>query len=100
MNINLNKDGSTAKIALEGRLDTNTAPELENTIGELDGITEIDFDFSDLVYISSAGLRVLLAAQKKMNAADGKMVIRNPNELITEVFEATGFDEILDIQNS
>ena len=100
MNINLNKDGSTAKIALEGRLDTNTAPELENTIGELDGIKEIDFDFADLVYISSAGLRVLLAAQKKMNAADGKMVIRNPNELITEVFEATGFDEILDIQNS
>ncbi len=100
MNINLNKEGSTAKIALEGRLDTNTAPELESTIGELDGIKEIDFDFSDLVYISSAGLRVLLAAQKKMNAADGKMVIRNPNELITEVFEATGFDEILDIQNS
>ncbi len=100
MNINLNKEGSTAKIALEGRLDTNTAPELESTIGELDGIKEIDFDFADLVYISSAGLRVLLAAQKKINAADGKMVIRNPNELITEVFEATGFDEILDIQNS
>ena len=100
MNINLNKEGSTAKIALEGRLDTNTAPELESTIGELDGVKEIGFDFADLVYISSAGLRVLLAAQKKINAADGKMVIRNPNELITEVFEATGFDEILDIQNS
>ncbi len=100
MNINLNKEGSTAKIALEGRLDTNTAPELENTISELDGIKEIDFDFTNLVYISSAGLRVLLAAQKKMNASDGKMVIYNPNELINEVFEATGFDEILDIQNS
>lgn len=100
MNINLNKEGSTAKIALVGRLDTNTAPDLDNTIGELDGIKEIDFDFTDLVYISSAGLRVLLAAQKKMNAMDGKMVIYNPNELINEVFEATGFDEILDIQHS
>ncbi len=100
MDIKLEKNGQTAKIALEGRLDTNTAPELESKLGELDGITELDFDFADLVYISSAGLRVLLAAQKKMNAADGKMVIRNPNELINEVFEATGFDEILDIQNS
>ena len=99
MNIKLDSIGSKIKIALEGRLDTNTAPELEKTIDGLDKVTELDFDFSNLVYISSAGLRVLLAAQKKMNASDGKMVVCNPNELISEVFEATGFDEILDIKN-
>ncbi len=100
MNIKLEQNNSSAKIILEGRLDTNTAPELENKLGELDGIKELCFDFTNLVYISSAGLRVLLAAQKKMNAADGSMTILNPNELINEVFEATGFDEILDIKNS
>ncbi len=100
MKINLKQNDSSVTIALEGRLDTNTAPELENKLGELDGINELCFDFSDLVYISSAGLRVLLAAQKKMNASDGSMTVLNPNELITEVFEATGFDEILDIKNA
>lgn len=100
MNIKLEQNGSVAKIALEGRLDTNTAPELESKLDELDGVNNLEFDFTDLVYISSAGLRVLLAAQKKMNAADGSMTILNPNELINEVFEATGFDEILNIKNS
>ena len=100
MNIKLDQNGSSVNIALEGRLDTNTAPELENKLSEIDGVKELCFDFSELVYISSAGLRVLLAAQKKMNTADGSMKVLNPNELITEVFEATGFDEILDIEKA
>ncbi len=91
------KDGKCA-IALDGRLDTTTAPELEKEL-ELDGISELILDFTKLRYISSAGLRVILSTQKKINAAQGKMTIKNPNEMIMEVFEATGFSEILTIEN-
>ena len=88
----------TLNIALEGRLDTTTAPQLENELKEsLDGIEELVIDLQDLVYISSAGLRVLLFAQKAMNA-QGKMVIRNVNEEIMEVFDITGFSDILTIE--
>ena len=87
----------TLRIALEGRLDTNTAPQLEAELKtSLSGITELELDFSGLEYISSAGLRVLLAAQKTMSR-QGKMTIRNVNETIMEVFEITGFVEILTI---
>ena len=87
----------TLRIALEGRLDTNTAPQLETELKtSLSGITELELDFSGLEYISSAGLRVLLAAQKTMSR-QGKMTIRNVNETIMEVFEITGFVEILTI---
>ena len=83
--------------ALEGRLDTNTAPQLEAELKtSLSGITELELDFSGLEYISSAGLRVLLAAQKAMNR-QGKLTIRNVNETIREVFEITGFVDILTI---
>jgi anti-sigma B factor antagonist len=91
------KDGKCV-IALDGRLDTTTAPELEKEL-ELDGISELVLDFTKLRYISSAGLRVILSTQKKINAAQGKMTIKNPNEMIMEVFEATGFSEILTIEN-
>ena len=80
-----------------GHLDTNTAPQLEAELKtSLSGITELELDFSGLEYISSAGLRVLLAAQKTMSR-QGKMTIRNVNETIMEVFEITGFVEILTI---
>ena len=85
-------------IKLEGRLDTVTSPELEKELGgSLDGIVELIWDFSDLEYISSAGLRVLLSAQKVMNK-QGTMRVTNVNESILEIFEITGFTEILEIE--
>ena len=98
MNIIKNKDGSKLTLALEGRLDTTTAPQLEAELkASMDGITELDLDFEKLEYLSSAGLRVLLAAQKVMNK-QGSMVIRHVNETIHEVFEVTGFIDILTIE--
>lgn len=97
MTITKTVENGTLRIALEGRLDTNTAPQLEAELKtSLSGITELELDFSGLEYISSAGLRVLLAAQKTMSR-QGKMTIRNVNETIMEVFEITGFVEILTI---
>ena len=98
MNIMKNKDGSKLTLALEGRLDTTTAPQLEGELKEaLDGVTALELDFQQLEYLSSAGLRVLLAAQKVMNK-QGSMVIRHVNETIHEVFEVTGFIDILTIE--
>lgn len=97
MTITKTAENGTLRIALEGRLDTNTAPQLEAELKtSLSGITELELDFSGLEYISSARLRVLLAAQKTMSR-QGKMTIRNVNETIMEVFEITGFVEILTI---
>ena len=97
MTITKTAENGTLRIALEGRLDTNTAPQLEAELKtSLSGITELELDFSGLEYISSAGLRVLLAAQKTMSR-QGTMTIRNVNETIMEVFEITGFVEILTI---
>lgn len=98
MNINKIVDGVTLQIALEGRLDTTTAPQLEAELKQsMDGITLLELDFGKLEYLSSAGLRVILAAQKTMNK-QGKMVIRHVNETIMEVFEVTGFIDILTIE--
>ena len=97
MTITKTAENGTLRIALEGRLDTNTAPQLEAELKtSLSGITELELDFSGLEYISSAGLRVLLAAQKAMSK-QGKMTIRHVNETIMEVFEITGFVDILSI---
>lgn len=97
MKINQQKDGSTLNLSLEGRLDTMTAPELEAVLNDqLTGITDLKFDFEKLEYISSAGLRVLLSAQKTMNA-QGSMSITNVAEAIKEVFDITGFSDILTI---
>lgn len=87
---------SELNIALQGRLDTVTAPQLEAEL-ELEGITALVLDFSALDYISSAGLRVLLAAQKTMNK-QGEMLLRGVNEDIMEVFDITGFSDILTIE--
>lgn len=98
MNINKEVKESTLAIALEGRLDTTTAPALEAELkSSISGITELIFDFADLEYVSSAGLRVLLSAQKVMNK-QGEMLIRNVCETIMEVFEVTGFSDILTIE--
>ena len=98
MNINKTTDGTTLRLALEGRLDTTTAPQLEAECKQsLDGVTLLEMDFEKLEYLSSAGLRVILAAQKTMNK-QGKMVIRHVNETIMEVFEVTGFIDILTIE--
>ncbi len=98
MNIIKTTEGTTLNLALEGRLDTTTAPQLEAELkGFMDGITELNMDFEKLEYLSSAGLRVILAAQKTMNK-QGKMVIRHVNETIREVFEVTGFIDILTIE--
>ena len=98
MNINIKKEASSALVSLEGRLDTSTAPELENSLKTVyDGITSLVFDFAKLEYVSSAGLRVLLAAQKTMNKV-GSMVLKNVDPSIIEIFEITGFIDILTIE--
>lgn len=85
-------------ITIAGRLDTTTAPKLENELKDsLDGVTELVLDFEKLEYVSSAGLRVLLSAQKVMNK-QGKMVIHNVCPDIMEVFDITGFSDILTIE--
>lgn len=98
MNIIRNHNGGILTIALEGRLDTTTAPELEQEIkSSLDGVTDLLMDFAELTYISSAGLRVLLSAQKKMSK-QGSMKVIHANEMVKEVFDVTGFSDILDIE--
>lgn len=98
MTIQQIKNEKALTVALEGRLDTMTAPELEQTLKTaLEGVEELTFDFEKLDYISSAGLRVLLAAQKTMNN-QGSMKVKNANEIILEIFEVTGFSDILTIE--
>ena len=98
MTINKEKNGSSLHIALIGRLDTSTSPDFEKELHDnLADVTELVLDFAALDYISSAGLRVLLSAQKQMNK-QGSMVIKNVNETINEVFDITGFIDILTIE--
>ena len=98
MTINKTQNGSSLTIALGGRLDTTTAPELEAVVKDsLDSVTELVFDMAELDYISSAGLRVLLGAQKTMNK-QGTMVVKNVNDDINEIFDVTGFVDILTIE--
>ena len=97
MKITKKKNGTALEIALEGRLDTTTAPELEKEIKEsLDGVTELTLDFGALEYISSAGLRVLLLAQRTLHGK-GKVKVTHCNEIVKEVFEVTGFADVLTI---
>ena len=98
MTINKTPNGSALTLAIEGRLETTTAPELEAVIkSELDGVTDLTLDFAKLDYISSAGLRVLLSAHKMM-AAQGSMKVVNANEIVNEIFSVTGFADILTIE--
>ena len=98
LNIKTTADGDTFVIRLEGRLDTTTAPELEKKLkSDLENVTDLVFDLDALDYISSAGLRVLLSAQKTMNKK-GSMVVRNSSEEVREIFDVTGFSDILTIE--
>ena len=98
MTIEKKLNGTEMTIALTGRMDTMTAPQLEAELKDcLNGVNSLRFDFSALDYLSSAGLRVLLAVQKRMNK-QGSMVIRHVNETIAEIFEVTGFSDILTIE--
>lgn len=98
MTIVKNANGTVLTLVLTGRLDTITSPKLEAELrASLPGVTELHLDFGGLEYLSSAGLRVLLGAQKVMNK-QGSMVVHNVNETIMEVFEITGFADILTIE--
>ena len=98
LNIEKKKEGSKLELVLAGRLDTTTAPALEKELkASLDGVDELVFDMASLEYISSAGLRVLLSAQKIMNK-QGTMKVLHVNETIMEIFEVTGFSDILAIE--
>ena len=98
MNIIKKQDGTALTIALEGRLDTVTSPELEAELkASLDGVTQLVFDFEKLSYISSAGLRILLSTQKVMSKAGGMKIVR-VNDVVSEIFEVTGFSEILTVE--
>ena len=99
MTITKQSSGGSLTLALEGRLDTGTAPQLEAVLNaSLGGVTELTLDMARLQYVSSAGLRVVLAAQKQMNR-QGHMTVRHVCADIMEVFEMTGFVDILDIEN-
>ena len=98
MNVNKIKDAGKLTAVIEGRVDTTTAPELEKSLKEdMEGCTELVLDFKDVEYISSAGLRVLLSAQKIMSK-QGEMTLINVNSDIMEIFEVTGFSDILTIK--
>ena len=98
MNINIEKENGATIIKIEGRLDTTTAPELEKAInGEGDALKNLVLDFKGIDYISSAGLRVILTAQKKMNV-QGHMELINVSEAVMDIFEMTGFADILEIK--
>lgn len=98
MTITKHKEGKKLTITIEGRLDTTTAPELEAELNtSLEGVTELVLDMEKLIYLSSAGLRVVLAAQKRMNK-QGHMTVAHVCADIMEVFEITGFVDILDIK--
>ena len=98
MNINTTQDGTTLDVAIVGRLDTTTAPQVEEELsGKLDNITELVLDCTDLEYISSAGLRVFLGLHKLMTGK-GSMKVTHVNDTVMEIFQVTGFDGILNIE--
>ena len=96
MDIDKKLNDGVLTLAVSGRLDTNTSPELEAEV-KTDGVKEVIFDFAGLEYISSAGLRVLMGAQKAMMANGGKVKILNPNAMVRGVFDMTGLSGIFEI---
>ncbi|MBQ3281212.1 MAG: STAS domain-containing protein [Eubacterium sp.] len=98
MEINKKKEGKDLTVEVSGRVDTVTAPEFEQSVmGDLDGVENLTVDLKNLEYMSSAGLRVMLALYKKMST-QGSMVVTNVSDTISEIFEVTGFNDILNIQ--
>jgi anti-anti-sigma factor len=100
MTINKELEGDSLIISIEGRIDATSAPELDAVLKTaLDNVLSLTFDLSKLDYTSSAGLRSFLKAQKMMDARQGSMVIRGVNELVMEIFEDTGFDNIFSFED-
>lgn len=99
MNITKNYDEKELTLAIEGRIDTITSQELEKEINdEMGKFDSLILDFADVEYISSAGLRVLIATQKKVKAENNQMTIKNVNDTVNEIFRMSGFDKILKIE--
>lgn len=99
MDIIKNINGEQTILVIKGRLDTTTAPELEVVLNEIvPNAKTLYFDFSELEYLSSAGLRLILSTQKSISANAGSLIIKNVNDTIMEVFEMTGFSSILTIE--
>lgn len=99
MEIKAELNGTTLTLKIIGRLDASNAQELTNKLNSsLDGVKKLIFDFTDLKYVASAGLRALLMAQKRMNK-QGSMVIRHVDETVMEVLEMTGFADLMTIEN-
>ncbi len=96
MNIEKKLENGCMTLKVDGRLDTNTSPELDDAM-KLEGVNEVVFDFSGLEYISSAGLRVLMAAYKTMVACGGKMSVVKPNPTVKGVFDITGMSSVLNV---
>ena len=97
MQIEKQRNGDTLTVKVSGRLDTNTAPDLEAAL-KLDGVGAVVFDFAELEYIASAGLRVLMTAQKAMMASGGRMAVAHPNATVQGVFDITGLSGIFEIE--
>ena len=98
MNVIKKQEGATLTVTLEGRLDTVAAPQLEGELRTaVNGVDKLVFDFSGVEYVSSAGLRVLLSTHKVMNK-QGKMIIRNAPPMIMDIFEVSGFRDLLNIE--
>ncbi len=97
MKLNISVDEDTATVTLEGRLDSNSSPELEGALKDVSESPNLILDMANLAYLSSAGLRVLLGAHKQKKAMDGELVIRNANNTIQEIFDLTGFSTIFTI---
>jgi anti-sigma B factor antagonist len=101
MEIKIDSNGTEKNVKIEGRLDTTTAPQLEKELADqFEGTEKLVLDFENLQYISSAGLRVLLSTQKKINAQGASMVIRNANDMIMDVLDVTGFLDILTVESN
>ena len=97
MTVTKTQEGTTLTVAIEGKIDVVTSPMLEEELGKLEGVEDLIFDLKDTLYISSAGLRVLLSAQKIMDDRES-MVIRNANEDVMDIFKETGFLRIFDVE--
>ncbi|MBE6123221.1 MAG: STAS domain-containing protein [Erysipelotrichaceae bacterium] len=97
MKITQNRNDSQLVVSVSGRLDSSNADELEQAVSAIDGVSELIFDIAGLEYLSSAGLRVLLVTQRKMNR-QGKMIVRGANETVRDIFDVTGFSTILTLE--
>ena len=100
MTVTKEKNGNTLNVAIEGDIDINTAPQLQQELdGDLDDVTEVIFDLKNTGYTSSAGLRVFLGTYQTMDDKDGRMVLRNVNTEFMDILEMTGFTDFLEIES-